>query len=169
MQIDFLQQRNQELEAKLAEEDTAKSELQVRADELASKNARICSELKEIGELVKQMERERESGERSLREKVEEKKKECSELKSRGEQLLQEKRDLEQVRSTPLSLDLFIIITDSQREQQLLGDNQRMAQLLATSEEDSEQAATLLERLNKEKKILTQECQQLKKKGSMTS
>lgn len=40
-----------------------------------------------------------------------------------------------------------------------------MAQLLATSEEDSEQAATLLERLNKEKKMLTQECQQLKKKG----
>ena len=40
-----------------------------------------------------------------------------------------------------------------------------MAQLLATSEEDSEQAASLLERLNKEKKVLTQECQQLKKKG----
>ena len=95
-----MQQRNQELEAKLAEEDTAKSELQARADGLTSKNARICSELKEIGELVKQMERERESGEGALREEVEEKKKECSELKSRGEQLLQEKRDLEQVRST---------------------------------------------------------------------
>ena len=116
MQIDFLQQRNQELETKLAEDDTAKSELQVRADGLASKNARICSELKEIGELVKQMERERESGESALREEVEERKKECNELKNRGEQLLKEKRDLEQVLQAHyvyLSLDSFTAYRES--------------------------------------------------------
>ena len=92
-----MQERNQELEAKLAEGDAAKSELQVRADDLASKNARICSELKEIGQLVRQMEAERESGEGALKEEVEERRRECRELKSQGDHLMKVKKELEKV------------------------------------------------------------------------
>lgn len=38
--------------------------------ELSSKNARICSELQEIGDLVKQMEAEREGSEEDLKQKI---------------------------------------------------------------------------------------------------
>lgn len=39
-------------------------------EELRGKNSRICSELQEIGDLVKQMEAEREGSEGSLRQRV---------------------------------------------------------------------------------------------------
>lgn len=70
IQIDFLQQANHELEKKLASAETTKGALESQVNELGSKNARICSELKEIGELVKQMETEKESSEEELRETI---------------------------------------------------------------------------------------------------
>ena len=70
LQVDFLQQANQELEGRLASALTAKEELEGRTAELGGKNARICSELEEIGALVKQMEAERRSGEEGLRERI---------------------------------------------------------------------------------------------------
>jgi len=41
-----------------------------RVQELSSKNARICSELQEIGDLVKQMEAEREGSEEDLKQRI---------------------------------------------------------------------------------------------------
>lgn len=68
--MDFLQQANRELEGKLQAAETAKTELKQHVEELSSKNARICSELQEIGDLVKQMEAEREGSEDSLKQRV---------------------------------------------------------------------------------------------------
>ena len=70
IQIDFLQQANHELEKKLASAETSNKDLEQRVSELGSKNARICSELQEIGDLVKQMESERGSSEGELRQTV---------------------------------------------------------------------------------------------------
>ena len=60
-----------ELENKLSESERGREEAEQRAKELAEKNKRICSELEEIGELVKQMERERETAENKLKESIE--------------------------------------------------------------------------------------------------
>ncbi len=70
LQIDFLQQANRELEAKLHASEASNDELKVRGQELSSKNSRICSELQEIGDLVKQMEAEREGSEAGLRKRI---------------------------------------------------------------------------------------------------
>lgn len=70
IQIDFLQQANHELEKKLSSAETSNKDLELRVSELSSKNARICSELQEIGGLVKQMESERGSSEEELRQTV---------------------------------------------------------------------------------------------------
>ena len=59
-----------ELEAKLSQTESDKGDAEQRARELAEKNGRICTELEEIGDLVKQMEAEKEVGERSLKESV---------------------------------------------------------------------------------------------------
>ncbi|XP_019862625.1 PREDICTED: centrosomal protein of 135 kDa-like, partial [Amphimedon queenslandica] len=45
IQVDFLQQANQKLEADLAEANESKTKLQARVNDLAGKNAKICSEL----------------------------------------------------------------------------------------------------------------------------
>lgn len=68
--MDFLQQANQELEEKLAKAVAAKRDLEAEVAQLGGKNARICSELEEIGALVKQMEAERKEGEGGLMEKI---------------------------------------------------------------------------------------------------
>ena len=60
-----------ELENKLSESERGREGAEQRAKELAEKNKRICSELEEIGELVKQMERERETAENKLKESIE--------------------------------------------------------------------------------------------------
>ncbi len=72
IQIDFLQQANHELEKKLASSESAKEVLETQVTELANKNSRICSELQEIGELVKQMETEKGSSEGELKETIKE-------------------------------------------------------------------------------------------------
>ena len=45
MQVDFLQQANQKLEADLAETNRKRDELQSKVNELTGKNTKICSEL----------------------------------------------------------------------------------------------------------------------------
>ena len=72
IQIDFLQQANHELEKKLSSVELAKEESETRVTELSNKNSRICSELQEIGGLVKQMESERGSSEEELTDTVKE-------------------------------------------------------------------------------------------------
>ena len=59
------------MENKLSESERGREGAEQRAKELAEKNKRICSELEEIGELVKQMERERETAENKLKESIE--------------------------------------------------------------------------------------------------
>lgn len=59
-----------ELEGKLLESERGREGAEQRAKELAEKNSRICSELEEIGELVKQMERERETTENKLKDSI---------------------------------------------------------------------------------------------------
>lgn len=68
--VDFLQQANRELDGKLRTAESASTEMKQRVQELSSKNARICSELQEIGDLVKQMEAEREGSEEDLKQKI---------------------------------------------------------------------------------------------------
>ena len=71
IQVDFLQQANHELEGKLSSSESVRVELEHQSKQLEEKNSRICSELQEISELVKQMESEREGGETELRENIE--------------------------------------------------------------------------------------------------
>lgn len=59
------------MENKLSESEKGREGAEQRAKELAEKNKRICSELEEISELVKQMEREREKAENKLKESIE--------------------------------------------------------------------------------------------------
>ena len=59
-----------ELEGKLSESERGREGAEQRAKELAEKNSRICSELEEISELVKQMERERETAENNFKESI---------------------------------------------------------------------------------------------------
>ena len=49
----------------------------------------------------------------------------------------------------------------------MLSDNQRMAEMLATSQNDSEQAAELLEKLSKENRLLRKQIQRLKETGNV--
>lgn len=72
IQVDFLQNASRELERKLAESEQCKAELETRVKELSAKNARICSELEEIGELVKQTEQERKESEERLKVRIRE-------------------------------------------------------------------------------------------------
>ena len=58
------------MEDKLSESERGREGAEQRAKELAEKNSRICSELEEISELVKQMERERETAENKLKESI---------------------------------------------------------------------------------------------------
>lgn len=58
------------MEGKLSESEGGREEAEKKAKELAEKNSQICSELEEIGELVKQMEREREMAENELKEGI---------------------------------------------------------------------------------------------------
>ena len=69
-QVDFLQQANKELEAKLSQAEVKNSELSKEAEDLGQKNSRMCAELAEIGELVKQLSKEKVAGERSLQERA---------------------------------------------------------------------------------------------------
>ena len=73
IQVDFLQQASRELEKKLSVCEGNKAQLEEKVAELSSKNARICSELQEIGDLVKQTELERQETEEKLKEEIEKK------------------------------------------------------------------------------------------------
>lgn len=59
-----------ELEEKLSMSERGREGAEQSAKELTEKNSRICSELEEIGDLVKQMERERETEENKLKESI---------------------------------------------------------------------------------------------------
>ena len=72
IQVDFLQNATRELEKKLAESEQCKADLEARVKELGAKNSRICSELEEIGELVKQTEQERAESEEKLKRRISE-------------------------------------------------------------------------------------------------
>lgn len=72
IQVDFLQKASHELERKLADSEEAKAQLQERVGELTAKNARICSELQEIGELVKETEQERGESDGQLKKRIQE-------------------------------------------------------------------------------------------------
>ena len=72
IQVDFLQNATRELEGKLAESEQCKAGLETRVKELSAKNARICSELEEIGQLVKQTEQERAESEECLQRRISE-------------------------------------------------------------------------------------------------
>ena len=72
IQVDFLQKASRELEKKLAGSEEEKARLEEKVMELGGKNARICSELQEIGELVKQTEQERVESEQLLKSRISE-------------------------------------------------------------------------------------------------
>ena len=72
IQVDFLQKASRELENKLAASEEERAQLEGRVTELGAKNARICSELQEIGDLVKQTEQEREGSEHQLKDRIKE-------------------------------------------------------------------------------------------------
>ncbi len=72
IQVDFLQKASHELEAKLKESERAKAECEEKVKGLSLKNARICTELQEIGELVKQTEEERALSEEQLNMRIRE-------------------------------------------------------------------------------------------------
>lgn len=72
VQVDFLQQAAKELETKLAASESVKKQSEERAVDLGEKNAQICSELEEIGQLVKQMEKEKEDSEAALKIRIKE-------------------------------------------------------------------------------------------------
>lgn len=59
------------MENKLSASEMGREGAEQRAKELAEKNSRICSELEEISELVKRMEREKELAENKLKESIE--------------------------------------------------------------------------------------------------
>lgn len=70
IQVDFLQKASHELQEKLGESEKSKEQLEEKVKELSAKNARICSELQEIGDLVKQTEEERQLSEEQLNMKI---------------------------------------------------------------------------------------------------
>lgn len=72
IQVDFLQKASRELEKKLAASEEERIQLEGRVTELGAKNTRICSELQEIGDLVKQTEEEREGSEQQLKDRIKE-------------------------------------------------------------------------------------------------
>jgi centrosomal protein CEP135 len=72
IQVDFLQKATRELEKKLSVSEEEKGQLEGRVTELGAKNARICAELQEIGDLVKQTEQERQGSEQQLKDRIRE-------------------------------------------------------------------------------------------------
>ncbi|CAI8057878.1 Centrosomal protein of 135 kDa [Geodia barretti] len=148
IQVDFLQQANQELESKLKDAESANGDLQGRVQELSGKNAKICEELSEIGELVKQLEAEREGGEEKYKEKI-------AELEARAEGLEEEKQELasklEEMRRV---------------REEVTTDNRRLAEIVVVMEGEGEEAAAMLESLRRERKELRRECVQLRERES---
>lgn len=180
------------MEDKLSESERGREGAEQRAKELAEKNSRICSELEEISELVKQMEREREIAEKKLKENI---------------VLLQvslynySKSPFPSTRESikthnlsffiPPQISYMTIIYESyiycqeekatlstslerfqselhkveSEKRELLADNQRMAELLAVSEGDSQEASQVMERLNEERRSLQRQCKQLRDNG----
>ena len=167
LQVDFLQQTNQDLESKLKDAESANTQLQGRVQELSGKNAKICegeqtlmciylpisvylhlsAELSEIGELVKQLEAEREGGEEKFKEKI-------AELEAKIEGLVEEKQDL------------TAQLTEERRvREEVTEDNRRLAEIVLTMEGEAEEAAAMLEGLRRERKEMRRECVQLRESG----
>ena len=104
-------------------------------------------ELSEIGELVKQLEAEREGGEEKYKEKI-------AELEARAEGLEEEKQELtsklEEMRRV---------------RKEVTTDNRRLAEIVVVMEGEGEEAAAMLESLRRERKELRRECVQLRERG----
>ena len=56
--MDYLTQVNSEMASKMKETESSQKDAELRAGELASKNARLCGELEEINDVTKQLEEE---------------------------------------------------------------------------------------------------------------
>ncbi len=139
----------------------------MRAQDLSSKNSRICSELQEIGDLVKQMEAEREGSEDSLRARIAELEVNDAILNNQlGSQtphfLNQAERDQLTEARTSMMQEVQQL---KQKKEELFSDNRRMAEMLAASEGESREVADMLERLARERKQLQRQCQQLRENG----
>ena len=105
------------------------------------------AELSEIGELVKQLEAEREGGEERYREKI-------AQLEATAEGLEEEK------------LDLGSRLAELGRvREEVTADNRRLAEIIVTMEGEGEEAAAMLESLRRERKELRRECVQLRERG----
>ena len=150
IQVDFLQQANRELETKLGQAEVKNSELAKEAEELAQKNSRMCAELAEIGELVKQLSKEKVVGERSLQERAVHAEDEKNKTSSEKEVLEEKLKQMEQAHT------------------EVLADNRRMAEMLATTDGDSKEMAGLLERLSEDRKKLQRECSELRRRRVAT-
>lgn len=162
--MDFLQQANQELEGKLADAMAAKKDLEAEVAQLRGKNARICSELEEIGTLVKQMEAERKEGEGGLMEEI-------GQLKVRiavlccgcvvcvvgvGEEVscsglvLPTQAERGGLVAAKSKLDECVRGLEEKVEE-LRHDNQHMAEMLTASEVEAKKMSLLMEQLSQEK------------------
>eukprot|EP00731_Ephydatia_muelleri_P030834 Em0022g348a len=150
IQVDFLQQANKELEAKLSQAEVKNSELSKEAEDLGQKNSRMCAELAEIGELVKQLSKEKVAGERSLQERAVHAEDEKCKTSSEKEALEEKLKQMEQAHN------------------EVLADNRRMTEMLATAEGDSKEMAGLLERLSEDRKKLQRECSELRRRRAAT-
>jgi centrosomal protein CEP135 len=136
IQVDFLQQANQKLESDLMDSEKIQEELRLKVDDLSSKNSRICTELQEIGGLVKEMENERQKNETSLKSEIDNLLQQCANLHQTIQEYEQKKDE------------------NTKAQQELFSENRKMAELLATSEVDAEQAAEVIEQLSKENRQL---------------
>ena len=105
------------------------------------------AELSEIGELVKQLEAEREGGEERYREKI-------AQLEATAEGLEEEKRDL-----------ASRLVELRRVREEVTADNRRLAEIIVTMEGEGEEAAAMLESLRRERKELRRECVQLRERG----
>ena len=107
----------------------------------------LSAELSEIGELVKQLEAEREGGEEKFKEKI-------AELEAKIEGLVEEKQDL------------MAQLTEQRRvREEVTEDNRRLAEIVLTMEGEAEEAAAMLEGLRRERKEMRRECVQLRESG----
>ena len=107
----------------------------------------LWAELREIGELVKQLEAEREGGDGKLKENI-------AELEARVEGLMEEKEEV-----------LSELVEVKRVREEVTVDNRRLAEIVLTMEGEGEEAAAMLESLRRERKELRRECVQLRESG----
>ena len=59
---------------------------------------------------------------------------------------------------------ILLSLLNAKAHDELLADNRRMAEMLATSEGDSKEMASLLERLSEDRKKLQKECHDMRRR-----